>query len=424
MRGGVLVTLALERYLSDVHAALFLPAPVLRRIAGHFAEEAEAGMNKNSSSLQMLPTFVDRASGSEKGNYLALDFGGTHVRVAQVSLEGNGVGSVSKLLRCPLKSNDGAYDYTKNVDVEELFSFLAEQVVKIADDQPWILGHSFSFASRQRSLSQAYLTGWTKEINVLGVAGQEIGELLSTALQKKKKDNIRPVAVINDTTATFLATSYVSKNTTIGSVCGTGHNTCYWQSGKAGEPGMAYNTEAGGFDKLSFTAWDAAIDQSSGTPGRQRLEKMVAGRYIGEVVRLILREVPNTCGDLSSDEISAETMAIWLDKNCKLNEETDGMKARRAIAEIVVERAAALVAATFAGMLQMGDPARERPHVIGMNGSLFEKMPGFVNGIEKTLARVFGWSPALLKMTTVNEATLVGAAIAAAMAEKNQGGLS
>ena len=414
---------ALEKYLSEVRTALALSAPTLRRIADHFASEVRAGVDKKPLSLQMLPTFVKHASGREQGDYLALDFGGTHVRVAYVKLTGSGSSTVVKLLRRPLRAVDGAYDYTQNADVEELFSFLAAQVVKIADERPWVLGLSFSFASRQSSLSRAGLSGWTKEIKVAGSAGQDIGDLLTKALKKNGRGDIRPVAVINDTTATFLATSFLNPDTLIGSVCGTGHNSCYFHQGKYGETEMAYNTEAGGFDKIPFTLWDAAVDQNSGTPGRQRLEKMVAGRYIGELTRHILRDVPHSCGDLSYDEITTETMAAWMNKKDALNEETPGIKVKRAIAEIVVGRAAALVGATFAGMLLLNDEKRVTKHVVGMNGSLFEKMPGFVCGIEKTLDKNFGWSPALLKLTTVNEATLVGAAIAAAFAEKEKGGM-
>ena len=87
----------------------------------------------------------------------------------------------------------------------------------------------------------------------------------------------------------------------------------------------------------------------------------------------------------------------------------------KAVAELVVGRAAALIAASYAGFLLRLDPQRQHRHVIGINGSLYEKMPGFAAGIQAALGTYGGWSADRLSFAVVNEAPLVGAAIAAAM---------
>ena len=87
----------------------------------------------------------------------------------------------------------------------------------------------------------------------------------------------------------------------------------------------------------------------------------------------------------------------------------------KAVAELVVGRAATLIAASYAGFLLRLDPQRQRRHVIGINGSLYEKMPGFAAGIQAALGTYGGWSADRLSFAVVNEAPLVGAAIAAAM---------
>ena len=53
-----------------------------RRIAADFALTLEDGLSGRPSPLQMLPGFVGRPCGEETGRYLALDFGGTNLRVA------------------------------------------------------------------------------------------------------------------------------------------------------------------------------------------------------------------------------------------------------------------------------------------------------------------------------------------------------
>lgn len=37
----------------------------------------------------MIPSLVGRPKGTEKGNFLALDLGGTNIRVMAVALDGN-----------------------------------------------------------------------------------------------------------------------------------------------------------------------------------------------------------------------------------------------------------------------------------------------------------------------------------------------
>ena len=68
-----------------------------RRIAADFALTLEDGLSGRPSPLQMLPGFVGRPCGEETGRYLALDFGGTNLRVALVELCGGGRTRIEKL---------------------------------------------------------------------------------------------------------------------------------------------------------------------------------------------------------------------------------------------------------------------------------------------------------------------------------------
>jgi hexokinase len=90
----------------------------------------------------------------------------------------------------------------------------------------------------------------------------------------------------------------------------------------------------------------------------------------------------------------------------------------KAVAEMVTSRSAALIAASYAGFLRRMDPQRQHNHVIGINGSLYEKMPGFAAGIQAAMVKQGGWNPGQVSFFNVSEAPLVGAAIAAAMAKE------
>lgn len=55
---------------------------------------------------------------------------------------------------------------------------------------------------------------------------------------------------------------------------------------------MAINCEWGAFDNehkvLPLTQYDIIIDKDSPRPGQQAFEKMIAGLYLGELLRLVL----------------------------------------------------------------------------------------------------------------------------------------
>lgn len=423
-----------------------LSAERFQQITEDFAAAMAEGLAGRPSSLQMLPAFVSRPTGRERGTFLSLDFGGTNVRVAEMELCGAGKTSIRALHKVSLKDAGRGYDYTSStVHVNELFEFIARQVGVLARGQELLLGHSFSYASAQTSLGNANFVGWTKEVKVVGLAGQNINGLLSSALAHQKLSNIHPVAVLNDTTATLLAAAYAVPEADLGSVCGTGHNTCYYESHpRHGDPAqvMAYNAESGGFDRLPFSVFDEQLDADSEYPGRQRLEKMVAGRYLGELTRRILWAGRSECGMSfveeceafrKADGLSSVDVALFVgDGSGNLDGIDSWLKTRmpgvpvelseryfiKAVAEMVTGRSAALIAASYAGFLRRMDPARKRNHVVGINGSLYEKMPGFAAGIQAALETQGGWNPGQVSFFLVNEAPLVGAAIAAAMAKE------
>lgn len=414
-----------------------------RQITEDFAAAMEDGLNNKPSPLQMLPSYIGKPDGRETGVFMALDFGGTNVRVAEVQLYGNGKTVIKRMNKVSLRNEAAGYDYTgADTHVRDLFSFIARQVAVIADGDERKLGHSFSYASRQIAIGRAEFLGWSKEIKVAGVERQDINKLLDEELIKQNIRTVHPVAVLNDTTATLLAAAYECQETDLGSVCGTGHNTCYYEAQpRHGDSSgvMGYNAESGGFDRLPFTRFDDLVDVDSEYPGKQRLEKMVAGRYLGELTRRILWSGRGKCGmqfleectELQQvDGISSVDLAVftgdgtaeldrigaWFSK--KMPGKSVNLAERyfiKAVAELVVGRAATLIAASYAGFLLRLDPQRQHRHVIGINGSLYEKMPGFAAGIQTALGTYGGWSADRLSFAVVNEAPLVGAAIAAAM---------
>lgn len=401
--------------LDKVKTAFSLSPDQLGQIAGKFQDEMLAGLAGRSSSLKMLPSFLAKPEGREQGRFLALDFGGTNVRVQLVELTGDGCWTVLAKNALPLIDPAGGYDYTSaETAAPELFDFLAAQIAAVAGGEAYLLGHTFSFPCRQQGLNRAVLISWTKEIAAAGVEGREITALLSEALTRRGLGQIRPCAIINDTVGTLLTSAYGDAGTDIGAICGTGHNTCYYEP----SAGMVINMESGNFDGLPVSEYDRRLDDASERPGSQRLEKMVAGRYLGELVRLIAADCLSLTletGALSTEDLAG--ILGGLSRPAGLAALSTGdFLLLETIARMVVVRSARLVAATFLGVLARIDPTLSCRHTIAVDGSLYEKMPGYAPMIAAALTEVLGPKAAMLTLKLSKDGSGIGAAIAAAVA--------
>lgn len=414
-------------------------------IAKSFQGAMVAGLEGKESSLKMLPTFLTKPTGQEKGVYLAVDFGGTNVRIMTVELKGHGKFEILGRRAFPLKDKD--YDFTsREASGTDLFEFIAEQMkYLLMPGLVYPLGFTFSFPSRQTGVSKAILINWTKEIKTSGVEGHDVSDILKKALKHRNMRQVIPRAIINDTVGTLLTSAYSDPFADMGSICGTGHNTCYLEYHSPGTGGQTIiNMESGNFDVLPDTLYDDLLDRQSEMPGKQRLEKMVSGQYIGELTRIIIQDFINSnlifkdsrpdifftpyaikaedISELLADE-SPGLMAIseWLKNYCgipgSLKEERITL---RTIASIVITRSIQLTAATYIGVLQHIDPQLEKRHTIAIDGSLYEKTPGYANKLKITLNNLLKEKSDLVSIKLTKSGSGVGAAIAAALVDESK----
>lgn len=409
----------------------------LREIAADFRYDLRKGLKDPAeSSLRMLKSYVGLPDGNETGEYLALDFGGTNVRVLRIRLEGNGKFEILKKVAKPLKVA-GVYDFIgEGSTAEQMFDFIAGLVDEAVDgnhETKYFLGHTFSFPSEQSDLYNAKLIIWTKEFATAGVEGKVVNDLLKEALERQGLNNVEPTAVINDTVAVLLAAAYKQPDVYIGSIYATGHNTCYLEpyADSAEEP-MILNLESGGFSKLIPNRFDREFDKNSEKPGEQRLEKMVSGRYMGEIFGMALAELLNENGkkygftsiDMSNiivddSDDKKEVKAIVAEKTgCNLDS-ADAELVQKFAAAMVV-RSARLVTASYVGIIWQlaGEEGKALKQHIAIDGSVYEKMPLAKENIMRALSELLGENAGIVDTVLENGGSGLGAAIAAAMSQK------
>ena len=424
------MTMDKKKY-DEVLAAFSISDDELQKISADFEAEMQAGLEGEDSTLRMLRSYVALPTGKEIGDFLALDFGGTNVRALHILLHGGGRYQLIKKAAKPL-TEPGVYDYvSESATAEEMFDFLAELIDEAIESNrstTYLLGHTFSFPSVQTDLYNAKLITWTKEFATQGVEGKVVNDLLKEALARRGARNVIPVAVINDTVATLLAAAYKKPNAYIGSIYATGQNTCYFEKFPDGsETPTVINMESGGFGKLTLTKYDAHIDETSEKPGAQHLEKMVSGRYLGEIYGHALADLLGKKEPFSftSIDLSAIVSDAYLDRHeaaAILEEKTGEMfnalelNLLQNLAALIIARSARLVAATFAGIVRhRAQGAAIAEQHIAIDGSVYEKMPLVAENLKKALAALLGDDAEKIHIVLENTGSALGAALAAAM---------
>lgn len=410
-------------YVSDVK---------LRDFSKHFCQELQNAMMGAPSSLCRLDSCLALPTGNEKGIYLALDFGGTNIRISRVRLLGNGCYVIEKKISQPLRSK-GKYDYAScTTTAVELFDFIAQCIARIVlPKEKYLLGHTFSFAVCQTCAADAAFVSWSKEIAVSGMEGKHINALLSEALLRQGVENVKPAALLNDTTAALLAAAYRNGNAQIAVICGTGFNICYYHP----QQKTIFNLEAGNYSGAVQTEWDKMVAAASEQPERHLLEKMVGGRYLCEIFhRAVLTYfhadwLPMcTTKDMNDiiEENDKKQLRILLGRIFERIILPDDVEPIKNIAASLFIRAAQLTGASCSGVLQYVYPDRNIPQqTIAIEGSVMEHVKGSLVLVQDALRACLavdaeGWTqPVPVEAQLVNDGPTIGAAIAAAICERS-----
>jgi len=380
----------------------------MREIAKAFRLEMCMALAGKKSSLKMILTYAKKPAGTEKGNFIALDLGGTNFRILELELKGSGRTGRPVVMKFKLDKDF----LTKNREL----------------DKTRKLGFTFSFPVKQTGIASGYLVCWTKGFCASGVVGRDIVRLLEEALIKKNLRGVEVAALINDTVGTLAARSYKDRNCDIGAIIGTGTNACYAEPAMGG---AIINTEWGNFDKVRRTAFDILIDSQSDRPGQQALEKMVSGMYLGEVALKVIRAyVLPGLKNFSTEQMSA----VESDRSKGLA--VTGMILKRAgagnttpnerfmcreISSAIALRAARLSAACLSAVVKKIDPSVFGTHTIAIDGSVYEKHPYFAKNISAALKDIFGAKASRIKVVLAKDGSGIGAAITAAAASQAGG---
>ncbi|KAJ3347560.1 hexokinase A [Entophlyctis luteolus] len=469
-------------------AMFTLPVDRLQIIMKQMLVDMKKGLDIDGRDIKMLPTFVtNRPTGKETGSYLAIDFGGTNLRVCEVILDGTG--ATPKMLQSKFVISDAV----RTGSGVGLFDFIAECVkIFLADYHPeitdhskanWKLGFTFSYPVDQTSINSGddpfllykieaavlsflcSLITWTKGFTCTGVVGVDAVKLLEDAFTRIELP-IKVAALVNDTTGTLMSHGYSNPNTYAGVILGTGSNCAYVEKvanitkflrtqsdgGASFAPNaeMLINMEWGSFDDAQVviprTKYDHELDRATPLPGSYTFEQLISGRYLGEIVRLVLVDLARTGdvfaksgggGNSGGSSVDLHTMfrfetsfmsRIERDYSYDLSDVRDVLEGNlkcgtttladrrlvKTVCELVGMRSARLAATGVAAVVTKMN--RLSGCTVGVDGSLFEYYPHYKNRMMDAMREILGISSENIVLEQARDGSGQGAALIAALA--------
>uniref|UniRef100_A0A3B4VIZ1 Phosphotransferase n=1 Tax=Seriola dumerili TaxID=41447 RepID=A0A3B4VIZ1_SERDU len=385
-----------EKYLELFH----LSQEKLKEVSARLKRDLIRGLGKHShhrAAVKMLPTFV-RATpdGTENGDYLALDLGGTNFRVLHVRV-------VEEQQRV-LKMDSQICAIPQEIMLgtgEQLFDHIAACLSEFLDSQDLKgktlpLGFTFSFPCEQKEIDKSILIRWTKGFNCSGVEGRDVVQLLKEAIHRRGDYDIGSVAMVNDTVGTMMSCGYRDQSCEIGMIIGTGTNACYMEEMKnvkrvEGEAGrMCINTEWGGFgDDGSLrdiqTEFDVVVDQTSINPGVHTIIRFQLLRYKDLLLPPFSNEQLFT--QRTSEDTGLENGQNIL---TKLGVKCDPVDVRvvRLVCDTISSRSARLCAAalgTIANRIRVNRGLDHLKTTVGVDGTVYRKHPNFSEELQDTV---------------------------------------
>lgn len=205
-----------QQAVNEIHHQFHVTTEKARTIVKQFMEEMQKGLDHegatgikvktiklllyiNLEQVPMIPSFVTgRPNGDEKGKYLALDLGGTNLRVCEFELKGDGQFSVHQ-------QKYVVAEELKTGEMRRLCDFIADCVDNFVTEygsdrahttEKLQLGFTFSFAVNQTDINRGTLMHWTKGFNCSGAINKDVVIMLQDAfLRKNIHVNIAAVSI-------------------------------------------------------------------------------------------------------------------------------------------------------------------------------------------------------------------------------------
>jgi hexokinase len=414
---------------------------------------------EKSYSMPMIPTYL-----SPKGipavdtKVIALDAGGTHLRAARIRFGYDGRQIVEEDRKTFMPGTKGA------ITADEFFSSVASFCEPLFDDSAIEgIGFCFSFLMEMTPDGDGIPLSFSKEIEIHDLIGCPVGKGLCEALARRGVRVPPRIVLLNDTVATLLCglsqipPYFPSKTASLegkmpekmevaggpvmGFILGTGINIAYCETTipkinfESKSSPQIVVCESACMDFRNKGAIDAEFDAETKLPGMHGMEKAIAGAYLGQLSLHVLKHAVRDgvlCFKKSAELLEMERLETK-DLNTLLqapfsldgplgklfdSSEVDAIRSLVYIESIITERSALLAASSIAAVIKHCGGAYDplTPVRVAIEGTTFSLFHFLCDAVKSHVHEMLNAdSPQFCIMETVDQASLFGAATAAAV---------
>ncbi len=387
-------------------------------------------------SLMMLPSFLPVTDKVVRGEpIIAVDAGGTNLRVALVRFDDAGEMQLDSFETYPMPGTGGA------ISKELFFKTIAEYILPVAEKSDTV-GFCFSYPFVSLKNRDGEALPLCKEVVVDGIEGAHIGEETERALKSLGAKGERRYTLLNDTVAAMLAGVLSAKNKEydgyVGLILGTGLNACCAVD-TAGitktdvssfkHDKMIVNMEIGNYSGFPRGSVDISLDKSSAMPGSHQFEKMISGAYMGSVILRTLkfacenglfsegfRERINPLKELELKHV-VDYLSGITDENplAELPENESDVSGLGYVVGLLYSRAAQMLGVALCGILECADIGNSalKPACVCAEGTSFNKSELFRELLDMFVREFINSRHGrYLEFVKEENATLAGTAVA------------
>lgn len=378
-------------------------------IAKSLTEKVYEGFKQDDQQIRCLPSYIQTNEIPKTGQALVVDFGGTNVRAAVVSIM-NGKLILEKgpaKIAIPASNGD-------KLPRDKFLSIQSELIASLSPPDGLPLGYCFSYPSRSTQDGDSVLIKWTKELFVTDTVNRPIGSMLVDYLKKYKHPvYCSKVVVINDTIASLFAGLAENKSDGhIGLIVGTGNNMATFVNPETitkfpkltdWHGPVPVNLESGNFWPPHLTKIDDQLDNNSDLPHEQRFEKAVSGAYLASLMKAAMPDA-----DVDPEAGSKDVVRLATKNDSPEQSE---------LAQAILARSAKLVAASLAGLIKILNSEKQRKHIcVTAEGSLFWGYAQYETIARHTLREILdamNFHTTNFQFKSTENANLLGSTIAA-----------
>ncbi|PIA97731.1 Hexokinase-1 [Cercospora beticola] len=463
---------SMDEFLQETRTCFEAPLQTERLLAISAQIQAECRERLAQSDISMLPSYTHTLpTGHERGDYLALDVGGSTFRIALIRLTGKSKPGSDGLQIRRIRSFV-IDEKIRGLKGQAFFDWMAERISDMLSDYNHAngttdahlpMGLAWSFPIEQTSPRSGRLMAMGKGFKAThGVEGQDLSELIMRSCNAKGL-NVQMRAIINDSAGTLISQAYRDPSTRVSLILGTGTNAAIFlprgtlAKSKFGSRPDSWYTEAErvlintelsmvGRHSLPKTKYDERLNSDHSIPDFQPLEYLSTGRYLGEIARLIMLDAIANAnlfnGQIPQGLEEAYTFdsrilaAFESDSSRKLEKaravflqahpmrstpRTRDLQFVRDIAMLISRRASAYIATAMHALWRVRSESEALDNADGVtiacNGTIIEKYPGFRERCQQyldDLCEKSGAPRGAVTLSLAPESSIFGAAVAVA----------